>query len=71
MKKQAATLENVQLVDIHGAKFYDLSFRLEASPDRVRVSRIGTESVYANPQPGDKVLVAQLLGQLTHVEKAE
>ncbi len=70
VKKQAATLESVQLVDIHGSKFYDLSFRLDASPDRARVSRIGAESVYADPQAGDKVLVSQLLGQLTSVEKA-
>lgn len=69
MGKQAATLLGVQLVDIHGSKFYDLTFALDTKPDAPKTSRIGTESVYAGPQVGDKVFVSLLLGQLVSVEK--
>ncbi len=70
MKPQRARLQRVQLVDIHGQKFYDLTFALDSKPDAPRTSRIGAESVYANPQNGDEVEIAQILGQLTSVQKA-
>lgn len=69
MGKQAATLLGVQLVDIHGSKFYDLTFALDNKPGSPQTSRIGVESVYAGPQVGDKVAVSLLLGQLVSVEK--
>ncbi len=69
MGKQAGKLLGVQLVDIHGAKFYDLTFALDSSPERAQVSRLGVESVYPNPAPGDAVRLHLLLGQLTRVEK--
>ncbi len=71
MKPQRATLLRVQLVDIHGQKFYDLTFALDSKPDAPKTSRIGAESVYANPQAGDAVEVGLLLGQLTDVKRAE
>lgn len=71
MKTQRARLLRVQLVDIHGQKFYDLTFALESKPDAPKTSRIGAESVYPDPQEGDEIKVALLLGQLTSVEKAE
>lgn len=70
MKSQRATLLRVQLVDIHGQKFYDLTFALDSKPDARKTSRIGTESVYPDPQEGDVIEVALLLGQLTSVKRA-
>ncbi len=71
MKPQRATLLRVQLVDIHGQLFYDLSFSLDAKPDAApKTSRIGAESVYPNPKQGDAVEVGLLLGQLTEVRRA-
>jgi hypothetical protein len=69
--KQPGTIAHLQLVDIHGARFYDLSYALDAAPNRVLTSRIGTESVYENPQIGDKVKLHLVMGQLTKVEKAD
>jgi hypothetical protein len=67
MGKQNAILLSVQLIDIHGSKFYDLQFQIgEKTP---QISRIGVESVYPNPQVGDEVRVSLILGQLTGVEK--
>jgi hypothetical protein len=70
MKSQRATLLRVQLVDIHGQKFYDLTFALDSKPDAPKTSRIGTESVYPDPKEGDAIEVALLLGQLTSVKRA-
>ena len=71
MKPQRAKLIRVQLVDIHGQKYYDLTFALDLKPDAPKTSRIGAESVYSNPQEGDAVEVGLLLGQLISVKKAE
>lgn len=71
MKPQRATLLRVQLVDIHGQKFYDLTFALDSKPDAPKTSRIGTESVYPDPKEGDPIEVGLLLGQLTSVKRAD
>ncbi|MDF2441209.1 MAG: hypothetical protein JWN98_2193 [Abditibacteriota bacterium] len=69
MGKQPGELLEVRPVDIHGALFYDLVFALQSAPAQARSSRIGRESVYSDPQAGDKVLLHLVLGQLTRVEK--
>ena len=70
MAKSSGKLTRVQLVDIHGARFYDLGFVLDATPERERSSRLGAESVYPDPEPGDRAIFDLLLGQLTHVAKS-
>ncbi len=71
MKPQSARLIRVQLVDIHGQKFYDLTYALDTKPELApKTSRIGTESVYADPKEGDEVEVVAILGQLTSVKKS-
>lgn len=69
--RQPGTVVEIQMVDIHGAKFFDIAYALDAAPNRVLVSRIGTESVYENPQIGDKVLLHLVMNQLTKVEKQD
>ena len=69
--KQAGTLLEVRAIDIHGALFYDVTFALDAAPQRAATSRIGRESVYENPQSGDSVTLHLLMGQVTQIEKRE
>jgi len=71
MAKSSGKMTHVQLVDIHGARFFDLRFVLDGSPERERASRIGAESVYPDPEPGDRAVFDLLLGQLTNVEKSD
>lgn len=68
MNKQFATLTSVQLVDIHGSRFYDIAFALENG--RAKSGRLGVESVYPDPKVGDRISVSLLLGQVTSIEKA-
>ena len=67
--RQPGRLLAVQAIDIHGSKFYDLTFALDAAPEKAHTSRIGQESVYAEPRPDDDVVLHLILGQVTKVEK--
>lgn len=67
--KQKGTLITVQRVDIHGAQFWDIGYALESAPDQVQHGRIGVESAYPNPAPGDKALLHRVLGVLTKLEQ--
>jgi hypothetical protein len=69
--KQNGTLLDVHQIDIHGARFWDITYSLESAPQQALHGRIGTESAYSNPAPGDKVALHQVLGVLTKVEKIE
>lgn len=64
-----AIIETVQLIDIHGTRFYDLRYSHvgEAQP---RQARVGSEAIYSGPQAGDRVKVAYLMNVATNVERA-
>ena len=64
-----ATLHQVQQVDIHGTRFFDLEYVHDSAPGQRRRARIGAESIYANPQPGDSVRISYLMGVVTGVER--
>ncbi|MFV9506441.1 MAG: hypothetical protein AB4911_17975 [Oscillochloridaceae bacterium umkhey_bin13] len=63
-----ATLHEVQAVSIHGTILYDLVYSHvgEAQPRR---ARLGAESVYAEPQPGDAIQVSYLMNVATAVTR--
>jgi len=69
--KQKGILLDAQQVDIHGSHFWDIAYSLEGAPQQMQRGRIGTESAYSNPAPGDQVLLSQVLGVLTKIEKIE
>ena len=60
-----ATLRTVRLIDIHGTRFYDLEYTHDDLPSQVRAARVGLESTYDDPQPGDQVRVSYLLNVVT------
>lgn len=68
--QQSGTVRGVQLVDIHGTRFCDVTYELDSAPGQLKAGRIGLESVYETPAAGDRVLLHLLLGVLTKVEKA-
>lgn len=70
MSKRTGKLISVGAVDIHGARFYDITVMLNGDPPRTVTSRIGQESVYPNPQEGDAVTVHLVLSQITCIEQA-
>ena len=60
-----ATLRAVRLIDIHGTRFYDLEYTHDDLPSQVRTARVGLESAYADPQPGDQIRVSYLMNVVT------
>jgi hypothetical protein len=60
-----ATLRTVRLIDIHGTRFYDLEYSHDDAPDNVRAARVGLESAYTDPQPGDQVCISYLMTVVT------
>ncbi len=63
-----AVLNEVQGVSIHGTLFYDLIYTHEGE-SQPRRARVGAESAYENPQPGDAVRVTYLMNVATAVER--
>ena len=64
-----AILHHVQLVSIHGTEFFDLVFAHDDAPDQAYRTRIGTESIYAQPQPGDLVAVTYMMNIPTAITR--
>lgn len=60
-----ATLHAVQLIDIHGTRFYDVEYTHDDAPDQQRAARVGLESAYAEPRPGDQIRVSYLMNVVT------
>lgn len=67
--KKEATLQNVQLVDIHGTRFYDIAYAHDDEPGHTRVARIGVEDAYPGPQPGDSIRVSYLMNVATEIAR--
>ena len=60
-----ATLRTVRLIDIHGTRFYDLEYTHDDLPGQLRAARVGLESAYDDPQPGDQIRVSYLMNVVT------
>jgi hypothetical protein len=64
-----ATLRAVRLIDIHGTYFYDLEYTHDDAPGQIHTARLGAESIYADPQPGDQIRVSYLMNVVTQVSR--
>jgi hypothetical protein len=60
-----ATLRAVRLIDIHGTRFYDVEYIHDDLPDQVRAARVGLESAYDHPRPGDQIRFSYLMNVVT------
>ncbi len=64
-----ATLRQVQLVSLHGTEFFDVVFAHDDAPEQLVRSRVGRESIYADPQVGDLVSIAYLMNVPTNIAR--
>lgn len=64
-----ATLYQVQQIDIHDTRFFDLVFVHMAAPQQRHTARVSAETIYADPHPGDRVRITYLMGVVTGVER--
>ena len=64
-----AHIHQLQLIDIHGTRFYDLSYTHDDNPEQVLRSRIGIESIYDNPQPDDAITIQYMMNVPVNVAR--
>ena len=62
-----ATIRQIQTIDIHGTRLYDIAYSHDEAPEAVRTARLGTEAVYTGIQAGDRVRVSYLMNVATGV----
>jgi hypothetical protein len=67
--KKNATLRQVRLIDIHGTRFYDIDYTHDEAPELLRSARIGIESAYDDPSPGDTVVISYLMNVVTAIAR--
>lgn len=66
-----AVIEQVQLVDIHGTRLYDLVYRHDDMPEALLRARLGPEALYGVPTAGDRVRVSYLMGIATSMVRRD
>lgn len=69
-QKIEAVLEDLQLVSLHGQRYYDIRFRTDTDKS-LRKSRAPFEEFYSDPEPGDRIVIHAIMGTITKVEKAD
>lgn len=62
------TLLTVQPISIHASPYYEISYKVEGN-NAVQQMRINPEAFYPNPQPGDRVAVNLLMGNIMGATK--
>ena len=66
-----AIIHKAQPFDLHGTPYYQLVFSYANEPDIAREARLGQESVYDSPRPGDLVLIETVMDTVVDVRKKE
>ncbi|MCE3234084.1 MAG: hypothetical protein K0Q50_264 [Vampirovibrio sp.] len=64
------TLLEVQPISIHASPYYEISYKVAGS-EAVQQMRINPEAFYPNPQPGDRVAVNLLMGNIMGASKLD
>ena len=62
------SLVDVQAIHIHQSPYYEITFR-QAGSDALQHMRINPEAFYTDPQPGDRVAVTLLMGNIMGAAK--
>lgn len=62
------TLVAVQAVSIHESRYFDITYQ-QTGDDRLQTMRVNPEAFYADPQPGDRVAVNMLMGNIMGASK--
>ncbi|HYM15099.1 MAG TPA: hypothetical protein VEZ14_06030 [Dehalococcoidia bacterium] len=58
--------------ELHGTRYVAVLYRLDGDPDgSAREARLSHEMIYPHPRPGDRVLVASVLGVVDRIALAE
>jgi len=67
-QKMEIELVEVQPISIHQSPYYEIRYRV-AGKSELGQMRINPEAFYPDPQPGDRVAVNLLMGNIMGAEK--
>ena len=68
MSKEAVIIQ-AQQFDLHGTLYYELIFSYADNLEIAHTARLGHESIYPNPQSGDKVLIESVINTVVEVKR--
>jgi hypothetical protein len=61
-------LVDVQAVSLHGSRYFDITYHV-AGDVRLQTLRVNPEAFYEDPEPGDRVSVNLLMGNIMGASK--
>jgi hypothetical protein len=69
-KPQPGVIVDLRPYELHGTRYYAVLYQLDGDDVR-REARLSFDMIHDDPQPGDRVLVQQLLGVVDRMARAE
>ena len=69
-RPRPGVLDNLRPYDLHGTRYYAIGYRLDGDP-AAREARLSFDMIYDDPQPGERVLIQQILGVVDRMTYAE
>lgn len=70
-KPQPGVILDLRPYELHGMPYFAVRYRLDSDPgDGAREARLSSDMIYDGPQPGDRVLVASVLGVVDRMSRA-
>ena len=64
-----AKILQVRPFELHGTRYFAVQYSFDAEPQAAREARLSYDMIYADPQPGDDVLVQSVLGVVDRIER--
>jgi hypothetical protein len=68
-KPQPGTIVDLRPYELHGTRYYAVLYQLD-SDDQRREARLSHDMIHADPQPGDRVLIEQIVGVVDRMSRA-
>jgi hypothetical protein len=70
-KPQPGVILQLRPYELHGTPYVAVLYRLDADPEAAaREARLSFEMIYADPHPGDRVLVESVLNVVDRMMRA-
>lgn len=67
----AGTLEGLRAYTIHGGAYYQLWYSLAGDPETIHQCQLPADAVYAEPHPGDAIIVTMLLQTVMRIDRRD
>ncbi len=67
-KPAPGVIVDVRPFELHGTPYWAVLYRLDGDGPTPREARLSADMVYADPHPGDRVLITQVLGVVDRMD---